>query len=257
MKVLITNDDGVHAPGILAVAQKFSEEGEVVVVAPEREKSASGHAITMHKPLRVKRMKELENEINGSIYSINGTPSDCIKLGAEALINNKPDLVISGINRGANLGTDVLYSGTVSGAMEGAILGYPSLAVSIVNFEVDDYSVASNYAFYIGKKLINATMPGEVLNNLLLNINVPYIPESEIKGMSLTHLGVRKYVDAFEKRVDPRGREYYWMAGNIIDDTSEKNADVTCISENKVSITPINYDMTDYKLLETLKDKLF
>ncbi len=256
MKVLITNDDGVYAPGLMKVAKKFSEEGEVVVVAPESEKSATGHAITMHKPLRAKRMKDLEKDINGPIYCVNGTPSDCVKLGAEALIDKEPDLVISGINRGANLGTDVLYSGTVSGAMEGSILGYPSMAVSVIDFSADDYSVAAEYAKYIGTKLLSQELTKDISNNVLLNINVPFLPKSEIRGMAITHLGNRKYEDAFEKRIDPRGRAYYWMAGNIVDDTSEKNADVTCISENKVSITPINYDLTDYNLLDTLKDKI-
>lgn len=257
MRVLITNDDGVYAPGILAVAKKFSEYGEVMVVAPEGEKSATGHAITMHKPLRVKKMTELEEDINGPVYSINGTPSDCVKLGVEALIEKEPDLVISGINRGANLGTDVLYSGTVSGAMEGTILGYPSLAVSIVDFEARDFSVASNYATYIGKQLLEGLIPGERLKKTLLNINVPSLPENKITGIYVTHLGVRNYKNTFEKRIDPRGREYFWMAGEIIDDTTQNDADVTCISNNGVSVTPISYDMTDYKVLDILKEKNF
>lgn len=255
MKVLITNDDGVYAPGIIAVAQEFSKHGEVIVVAPEREKSATGHAITMHKPLRAKRIKELEDKINGPVYSINGTPSDCVKLGIQALLKEEPDLVLSGINRGANLGTDVLYSGTVSGAMEGTILGYPSLAVSVVDFKAEDFSIAARYATYIGKELLNDFIPKKMLDKTLLNINIPSLSEEEIRGVSITHLGKREYTDAFERRIDPRGREYFWMAGDIIDDTSEENADVTCIAENKVSVTPINYDMTDYNLFEMLKEK--
>ncbi|UMZ73577.1 5'/3'-nucleotidase SurE [Natranaerofaba carboxydovora] len=258
MKVLITNDDGVQAPGILALARRFSKEAEVIVVAPEREKSATGHAITMHKPLRARRVSELEGDIKGKVYSINGTPSDCVKLGLQALINGEePDLVISGVNRGANLGTDVLYSGTVSGAMEGLILGYPSLAVSVVDFDVKDYTLATDYAVYIAKKLHDGSLSNETLKKILLNINVPNLPEEKINGMEITHLGVRRYEDAFEKRIDPRGREYYWMAGDIVDDTSEKNADVTCVSENKVSVTPIKYDITNYDLLEKLRGEIF
>ncbi len=254
MKILLTNDDGIYAPGIFAMAEEISAQpsSEAIVVAPDREQSATGHAITVHKPLRVNQVKKLGEMLSIPFYSVNGTPSDCIKLAVEAVMEEKPDLVISGINRGANLGTDVLYSGTVSGAMEAAILGVKAIAVSLVDYDYEDYSVAASYTAKIANKMFNN--PDMFDNNALLNINVPPGEIGEIQGIKLTRLGFRQYENVFEKRLDPRGKAYYWMAGKVIEDTTEKGTDVAAVNNAYVSVTPIKYDLTDYSLFHKLID---
>ncbi len=252
MKILLTNDDGIYAPGIYAMAEEIAAiKGlEPIVVAPDREQSATGHAITVHKPLRVNHVKKLGEKLQVPFYSVNGTPSDCVKLAVEAIMDEHPDLVISGINRGANLGTDVLYSGTVSGAMEAAILGMSAIAVSLVDFDYEDYSTAASYTANITQKVLSNTE--ELPEGTLLNVNVPSVPKEEISGIKTTRLGFRQYENVFEKRLDPRGKAYYWMAGKVIEDTSDSETDVASVKDNYVSLTPIKYDLTDYQLYSKL-----
>ncbi len=257
MRVLLTNDDGVYAPGLYEMAKLMSERDDVdaTVVAPDREQSATGHAITVHKPLRINQIKKLSEQFDIPVYSVNGTPSDCVKLAIEALMDEKPDLVISGINRGANLGTDVLYSGTVSGAMEAAILGVKAIATSLVDYDYEDYSAAAIYTAFIGDKVL--AHPDTFPTGTLLNVNVPGGTTENIKGVKVTRLGFRQYENLFEKRWDPRGKAYYWMAGRVIEDTTDKETDVGCVNDQLVSVTPIKYDLTNYGLYKNMTDSMF
>ncbi|NMB41508.1 MAG: 5'/3'-nucleotidase SurE [Firmicutes bacterium] len=252
MIVLLTNDDGIHAEGIQVLGEALlqDENVEIYVVAPDHERSATGHAITMHRPLRAEEVKFFHNAgLKG--WSVNGTPSDCVKLAVEYLLPQKPDLVISGINRGSNLGTDVLYSGTVSAAVEAIILGIPAMAISLTEQENPDFRFAANFVLRILHTIYNHDLP----NNTLLNINIPGKTRKKIAGVAVTRLGLRQYRNAFQKRIDPRGRNYYWLAGEEVDPTEEvKNSDVVAVKNSYISITPIHFDLTNYGLLNKLKE---
>lgn len=251
MLILLTNDDGIHAEGIniLAEALLHTEGIDLYIAAPDRERSAVGHAITMHRPLRAEEIKFLHNN-NLKGWSINGTPADCVKLAIEYLLPQKPELVISGINRGANLGTDVLYSGTVSAAIEATILGIPGIAVSLTAYDKPDYRFAANFMPRLLRILEGKAIPEKTL----LNINVPGVTRSEIAGVAITRLGLRHYRNAFQKRIDPRGKSYFWMAGEP-DDTAEEDegSDVHAVSNGFISITPVHFDLTNHGLIEDLK----
>lgn len=247
MQILVTNDDGIWAPGIAALARALQPLGEVVVFAPDRERSAVGHAITMHNPLRV---EEIAFPVDGiAAYVVNGTPSDCVKLGAEAILPKPPDLVVSGINLGPNLGTDVIYSGTVSGALEGVILGIPAVAVSLATYDAEpEFDVASMVAALVVSRVKEHGLPADTL----LNVNVPGLPLADIAGVRVTHLGTRRYRNAFDRRTDPRGKVYYWMAGEVLDLDEDEGADTVAIRNNMVSITPLRYDLTHSGFLPEL-----
>ena len=250
--ILITNDDGIHAEGIQTLCQVLAEEHPDIrlsVIAPERERSAIGHAITMHKPLRVEEIKlAINNELQG--YSVNGTPSDCVKLAVEAILDSKPDMVISGINRGSNLGTDVLYSGTVSAAVEGLILGIPSVAVSLTG---NGDGKAFRYAGQLISQMIPRLLTGNIEADTLINVNVPFKID-DIKGVKVTCLGTRRYQNAFEKRTDPRGMHYYWMAGELVDDEFEGDScDTRAVREGYISITPIHFQLTNKEAMPALE----
>lgn len=248
MNVLVTNDDGIYAKGIDAIIKKFKEKGHnVFVVAPDRERSASGQAITLHSPIMVKEVDKWEGVI---AYAIDGTPTDCSKIGLIELIKEPIDVVVSGINRGPNLGTDVLYSGTVSAAIEAAIIGVPAIAISLADFDNLDYSYAATVAEKLALELIEKGVPEDTL----LNVNVPNIPEEEIKGIAITTLGERRYKESFHRRVDPRGKVYYWMAGEVEDFYQDDNADVVKIKQNYVTVSPIHFDFTKYNLINMLKE---
>jgi len=250
LKVLLTNDDGIHAEGIMTLADAVSQDEcvELYIVAPDHERSATGHAITMHRPLRVEEVKFFHNtSMKG--WSVNGTPSDCVKLAVEYLLPERPDLVISGINRGANLGTDVLYSGTVSAAIEGIIMGIPAMAVSLTEHKKPDFRFAANFMLRMLRVICEYNLP----NDTLLNINVPGRKRSEIGGVSITKLGLRHYHNTFQKRVDPRGRSYYWLAGTLVDTSEEEDTDIAAIKRGCISVTPIQFDLTNYQLLEMLE----
>ena len=247
MRILLTNDDGIIAEGLQTLAQEIKKIAETYIAAPDHEQSATGHAITMHRPLRAEKVK-YRHSPELAAWSVNGTPADCVKLAVEALLPQKPDLVISGINRGANLGTDVLYSGTVSAAIEGVILGIPAIAVSLAEYHNPQYDYAAAFIAYLAPIFAK-----QAKKEMLLNVNVPGCPAEQIKGVSINRLGVRHYKNPFEERTDPRGRTYYWLAGEIVDIKEEKDTDVAAIKEDKISITPIQYDLTDYAMLESVR----
>lgn len=248
MKILVCNDDGISSEGLYELAKSVNELGDVYVVAPEREQSATGHAITLHHPLRCMKIDFFDTQIPS--WWVSGTPSDCIKLGIEAIIKEKPDLVVSGINKGENLGTDVLYSGTVSAAIEGAIFGIPSIAFSYASHTKYDFGVGAKIAKAICKKVIEEGLP----ENTVLNVNIPCCSIDKIQGYRFCELGVRKYTNNFEERKDPRGKTYYWLAGELINDDGEENTDIHAIKNNYVSITPIHIDLTNRNYLKTIKN---
>jgi len=247
LNILVSNDDGIYAAGLHALAASLTSFGHVVVAAPDRERSATGHAITMRDPLRA---ISVSMDIPGvEAYAVEGTPADCVKLGIDVLMKDKPDLLFSGINRGANLGTDVIYSGTVSAAIEGAIFDIPAVAISVADYEYKDYTTAAMVAADICQALIKRHMPP----NILLNVNVPPIPMDNIKGIKITHLGIKRYKNNYEQRYDPRGRPYYWLTGELLEEANDDSSDIVAIEQGYISITPIHYDLTQYDMLDKLK----
>lgn len=252
LKVLVSNDDGIHANGIQTLIQKLSQGYEVYVAAPDRERSATGHALTLHKPIRIEEI-ELKFPV-AKAYAVSGTPSDCVKLALNALLDVKIDVVVSGINHGPNLGSDVIYSGTVSAALEGAIHGIPSIAVSLVNgFEkMADFSHGAEFLYNFLPKAMEARIPPKSI----LNINIPAVSLHHMAGIKVTELGTRMYTDTYEKRIDPRGGVYFWLAGEIIESGESEESDVEAIRNNLVSISPVHYNLTNFNGLNHLRDKL-
>jgi len=250
LNILITNDDGINSAGLIILAQSISKIANVTVVAPDRERSATAHAITMHKPLRVEKAHIPGCEALG--YMVNGTPSDCIKIALEALLDYVPDLVLSGINRGPNLGTDVIYSGTVSAAIEAALSDIPAIALSIASHNHEEnveYDYAANFVKGLCQQILNKDFPKDTL----LNVNIPYTQPEKIAGIAVTHLGKIRYTNSFERRTDPRGRAYYWLSGEAIEDTNNNGSDVWAIKNNFISITPMLFDLTKYDIIEAIK----
>ncbi|MCO1600360.1 5'/3'-nucleotidase SurE [Desulfosporosinus nitroreducens] len=245
MHILLTNDDGYHASGIQTLYRSLRSltEHDISIVAPEGERSATGHSITLFHPLFVTE-HDLDSHQKG--FAVSGTPSDCVKLAVQGGLITKPDLLISGINQGSNLGTDVFYSGTVSAAMEGVILGVPSLAVSLANYQFTDFEPS---AVYLAKHLDYIVKPHK---KGLMNINFPGKPQSKWAGVKVTRLGKAIYDNVFERRVDPHGRAYYWQCGNRAEDL-EEDTDLRAIQEDFISITPMHSDLTDFKGIEPWK----
>jgi len=253
MRVLLTNDDGILAPGIQKLAGKIAEVAEVVMVAPQEEKSATGHGITIWDPIR---LKEMTFPKVAKAYSISGTPADCVKLAIQELFKEKFDLVISGINNGPNLGTDVLYSGTVSAAIEGAILGIPSIAVSVASDDILEYDTAAEIALLISERIVKNL--GSLPIDTLLNINIPAVEKKAIKGFKITRLGVREYENVFDRRLDPRGNVYYWLKGSVKPHRhGDSQIDIVAIEQNYVSITPLHFDLTDHRVVKQIWDRGF
>jgi len=247
MRILLTNDDGIHASGIHALVRGLSDVAELYVAAPDRERSATGHSITVFDPIRATQI-DLPGVRQGWI--VGGTPVDCVKLALCRLVAEKVDLVISGINHGPNLGTDVLYSGTVSAAAEGVIMGCPAIAVSLNSHRIDlDFS----FAAALTRRMVLYLMESGVEKTTLLNINVPVLSKEAIQGVRITKLGVRNYDNLFEERRDPRGNLYYWMGGGVVEEEQEPDSDVLAVEQGYVSITPIHLDLTDYNLIETYR----
>jgi 5'-nucleotidase len=249
LRILLTNDDGIMAQGIRTLARCLSKEHNVLVVAPEVERSATGHAITIRTPLWAKEVKLGEEDIG---YAINGTPADCVKLGLLAMAEGKIDLVISGINRGPNLGTDVLYSGTVSGALEGAVTGIPSIAISAENFNEPYFETAAHFMIEFLRRFDVTEIP----ELTALNVNVPSVPLHEIKGWKVTRQSKRRYKSDFERRKDPHGNDYYWMIGEYIEDDPGEDSDYAAVSDRYVSITPIHVLMQNNDYMEKLRKKI-
>ena len=244
--ILISNDDGIHAPGINALAEEIKKIGDVVIVAPDKQQSAVGHAITMNSPLRVQKV-EKQGTFFG--YAVTGTPADAVKLAVRSLLPHPPDLVISGINHGSNTAISVIYSGTVSAATEGTILGIPSFAISLTTYDEADFSYAAVFARKLSLKIIEQGLP----KGTLLNVNVPPVAASEIKGIVITKQGKSVWNDEFESRRDPNDREYFWLKGDLLELDHDDDIDQRAILNNKVSITPIHYDLTDYAAFEAMK----
>lgn len=237
MTILVTNDDGVFAEGLRVLVGEVSQVAEVLVIAPERQQSATGHAITLHKPLRLEPV-----DLPGTIgaYASNGTPADCVILASLSDLP-QPDMVISGINAGANLGEEVLYSGTVSAAMEGALQGIPSLAVSVTAYSEVLYDGAARFA----RRLVQAVESGWPLPpDTFFNINVPNVSPEELRAPRLTRLGRRKYSNVLSKHVDPRGRPYYWFSGSPLESDCGEGTDIQAVQEDHISITPVHFDLT-------------
>lgn len=257
MKLLLSNDDGIFALGLRTLANHLAAAGhQVTVVCPDRERSATGHGLTIHKPLRAEVVESVFHPAVKA-WSCSGTPSDCIKLGLGAILEQPPDFVLSGINHGPNLGTDVLYSGTVSAAMEGVIEGISSMALSLASFSDQGFQPAAEFAQALLSQLTQVPLP-EVM---LLNINVPALAPEEIAGAMVTHQGVRHYYDVFEKRLDPRGKTYYWLAGEVLEEIEQPTAsdssipmltDVQAIKKNYITVTPLKYNLTYTPGLETM-----
>jgi 5'-nucleotidase len=263
MNLLISNDDGIFAMGVRTLANTLATAGhQVTVVCPDRERSATGHGLTLHDPIRA---EVVESAFHPSVkaWACSGTPSDCVKLALGALLESPPDMVLSGINHGANLGTDVLYSGTVSAAMEGTLEGIPSIAFSLVGYTSQSFQPAADFAETLVKHLQQHPLP----HHTLLSVNVPGVPQHEIVGVMMTRQGVRRYFDIFEKRTDPRGKTYYWLSGEVVEDIDETEpespemaslkasgtdlewfrqtlTDVQAIRQNYITITPLQYNLT-------------
>lgn len=259
MKILISNDDGIESPGILELAKAVSILGEVTVVAPHRERSTSGHSLTLHKPLRLFKLRD-------GYYSTTGTPADCVYMGIREVMKTKPDLILSGINTGANLGTDIYYSGTVAAAREGALMNIPSYAFSLVDMKLKgaekgeglpqklpmNFKMAADFAVTILQK----TTPVPFPKHTLLNINVPNVAKSEIKGIQFARQGFRYYMNEVAKRTDPRGKDYYWIGGAYAGFEDQTGSDCNLVDQHYVSIVPITIDCTHNDFYTTLKSSL-
>ena len=248
-RFLLTNDDGIYARGLLALYQELSRDAECLIVAPEVEQSAVGHAITIARPLMVRKARK-----NGSFlgYAVLGTPADCVKIGLGELAGGPVDLVVSGINRGANVGINVLYSGTVSAATEAAIQGVPSLAISLDTHEEADYSAAARFARKMAAFLLENPLP-----NVALNVNVPAVPEEEIRGVVVAKQGRARLMESFDKRVDPRDNTYYWLAGETeLPSQEQDDTDASALKRGMITVTPIYFDLTRHDLLDGLRTRV-
>lgn len=245
--ILLTNDDGIYAQGILAAWTELRKIGQVEVVAPDTERSAVGHAITLLLPLRTKEVMRRNARFG---YSVNGYPADCVKIAVGAILPRAPDLVVSGINLGSNTGTNVIYSGTVSAATEASIIGIPSIAVSLTTFTDANFTYAAKFT----RKLALAVLEHGLPPRILLNVNVPNIPEEQIKGVMITRQGESRVEEKFEKRTDPRNQTYYWLAGQFRLQEPRADADAAAVTEGYVSVTPTQFDLTAHAVIPQLKD---
>ena len=246
MRILLTNDDGIHAQGLYSLYMRLGKSNNISVCAPDAEKSAIGHAITLNRPLRIKKVYR-----NKKFYghSVDGTPADCVKIAVRSILREKPDLIISGINHGPNLGSDIMYSGTVSAATEGTILGIPSIAISLATYVNHDFDFAAEFACSMIKKIKKNGIP----SGTLLNVNIPSIKKNMIKGVMVTKQGKSLYKENFIRRDDPRGNSYYWLSGKVKWLSKPEGSDIKAIEQRYVSITPLKFDLTDHKAVDTLK----
>ncbi len=248
MKILISNDDGIDSKGILKLAEALKRVGDVIVVAPRTEQSAVGHAITMKIPLRVTEYYHNGDRFG---YAVEGTPADCVKMGIRNIMKESPDIVVSGINHGSNTAISIVYSGTVSAAREAAIMNVPAIAISVADHRPKNFEFACKLAAELVKQVVDKGLP----NGTCLNVNVPDLPESEIRGVLITKQGKSKWDDSYEERVDPYGNKYYWLTGNLIeteDNTIE--SDQNAVKNGYAAITPIHFDLTDYTTYNEMKN---
>lgn len=246
MHILVSNDDGIDSPGIWALATALRAVGEVDVVAPDTQQSAVGHALTVARPLRA-----TPHERNGAFFgtAVNGKPADCVKLAVTHLLPQPPDLVVSGINHGRNTSVSLIYSGTVSAATEGTLLGIPSIAISLDNFSEDaDFSYAAKVAAWLAPIVARRRLP----KGIVINVNVPALPEEEIKGVRIAEQGESYWVDTYETRYDPMGRPYYWLKGKYVVEGGEESDD-HALAEGYITITPVHYRLTDAAMMQELR----
>lgn len=244
VRILISNDDGINSKGLHKLHEALSKLGEVFVVAPDRDQSAVSHSLSLYRPLRL-------DEIADHVYTVDGTPTDCINLAINGILHDhKPDLVVSGINKGENLGDDITYSGTVSAAMEGTLLGVPSIAISLVGRDEYNFDAACEYCLKLSQYVLKNKLPKDTL----LNVNVPAVAKAKIKGIMITRQGKRLYEEPVVEKTDPRGRKYYWIGGDALDFIHIDNSDIVAVNEGYVSVTPIKLDLTDFNFIDKLKN---
>ncbi len=250
MRILLTNDDGIHAQGLYSLYLRLGKSNDVSVCAPDAERSAIGHAITLNRPLRIKKVYR-----NKKFYghSVDGTPADCVKIAVRSILKEKPQLIISGINHGPNLGSDIMYSGTVSAATEGTILGIPSVAISLATYDNHDFDFAADFASAMLKKIKKKGIPA----GTLLNVNIPSIKKNMIRGVMVTKQGKSLYQEKFIRRDDPRGNSYYWLSGKVKWLSKPEGSDIKAIEQGYISITPLKFDLTDHQAIEALKEMDF
>ena len=243
---LVSNDDGIFSPGIRNLAEVASQYGEVQIIAPDRQQSAVGHSITVMDPLRVARF-EMSNSMVG--HAVNGTPADCVKLAHDQLLDRQPTMILSGINHGSNAGINIIYSGTVSAATEGTVLGYPSIAVSCTDFQEDADLTGCREAV---ERIIEYVLSHGLPKGVTLNLNVPPGP---LKGIRWTRQGDSRYVEQYQRRIDPHDRPYYWITGRFEVLDQGEDLDVNVLKQGLASVTPIQYDLTSYKVFEEVKNR--
>ena len=249
--ILVTNDDGITAPGLAALVEEMKAIGDVVVVAPDSPQSGMGHAITIDRPLRLDKVT-YHGETLG--YQCSGTPVDCVKIGIDQILHRKPDLCVSGINHGSNSSINVIYSGTISAAMEGAIEGITSIAFSLNNYELDaSFIAARKYAGIITKKVLDHGLP----QGTLLNVNFPHLPDSHIKGIKICRQAKAKWEEEFDSRLDPRKRKYYWLTGKFQNYDAGEDTDEWALSNGYVSIVPVHFDLTAHFAIPFLNEWKF
>jgi 5'-nucleotidase len=249
--ILITNDDSIFAPGIKALTEAVQDLGRVVVVAPDKPQSGMGHAITIGSPLRLQKVPYLDGI---EAYTCNGTPVDCVKLAVDKVLHRKPDICLSGINHGANHSINVLYSGTMSAAMEAAIENIPSVGFSLLDYSMEaDFSAAKTYV----RKITLQILSQKSSKHLLLNVNIPAVPESLIKGIKICRQAYAKYEEDFIERKDPHGKMYFWLTGEFVNFDKGKDTDVWALKHNYVSVVPVQFDLTDYALKEKMANWQF
>lgn len=245
--ILVSNDDGIDAPGLAALVRELSKFSTVTVVAPDKQRSAVGHAITMNYPLRVKKFYK-----DGSFFghAVEGTPADCVKLAIRSIMKRPPDLLVSGVNHGSNTAISIIYSGTVSAATEGTLLGVPSIAVSLTTYETADFRVAARFAGLLARRVLRGGLPPATL----LNVNVPPLPLRQIRGVRVTRQGNTRWDDTFDVRIDPNNNKYYWLTGKLDVIDHSEDTDEIAVRNRYISVTPIQYDLTDYDALKSLRN---
>ncbi|MCA9919855.1 MAG: 5'/3'-nucleotidase SurE, partial [Anaerolineales bacterium] len=251
MHILVTNDDGVTAPGLLALAQAMREFGKVSIVAPDHDWSGGGHVKTLNRPLRVRRVKLADGS---DALTSDGAPSDCVALALMGLLKDKVDLVVSGVNTAANLGHDVTYSGTVTAVMEGIIWGVPGVAVSLDGRSTSSSELDYSLAVKVAADVVRTVLANDLPQGTFLNVNVPYVPVLEFKGIRLTRQGLRVYRDRLDKRTDPRGNDYYWIGGDRPTGVPHAGTDVGALFEGFASVTPLSLDLTAVHAMPLLED---